>query len=284
LPLIGNGAAALRRLRDAQVFFGVLDAHGVAHPPVRFDWPDDASGWLLKDFAGSGGAQVQCAPGLPRHALSATQVLQQERHGATPMSATFIADGRRACVLGCNRQLTRATRERPFVWCGVIGPVPVSAGMAASVDAALQALVPAFGLRGLGSLDVLAFDDAERIEVLEVNPRVPASAQLYAAAGVRVIEAHVQACEHAVLPGAPTAIAPRGVAVVFAPRELQSSDAAAGWLATQPDVHDTPAQATHFRAGDPVCSVSAVGADAAAVQAHLTQRTQALLAALENLE
>lgn len=284
LPLIGNGAATLHRLRDARCFFDVLDAHGVAHPPVRFDWPQDASGWLLKDFAGSGGWQVQRAHGLPQHALSTTQHLQQERRDAVPTLATFIADGRRACVLGCNRQLVRSTPERPFVWCGVIGPVPVSVGVATQVQAALQALVPAFGLRGLGSLDFLAFDDDQRIEVIEINPRVPASAQLHAAAGGRLIEAHVQACEHAVLPAAVATITPRGIATVFAPRELRVSDSTARWLATQPDVHDIPGHATRFRADDPVCSISAGGNDAAAVQQQLVRRTQALLAALENSE
>lgn len=286
LPLLGNGAPTLRRLQHARSFFETLDAHGVAHPPVRFDGPADASGWLLKDFAGSGGWHVRRAQGLPQQTLTATQHWQQERCDVTPMSATFIANGHRACVLGCNRQLVHAMRERPFVWCGVIGPVPVSAGVVVQVNAALQAIVPAFGLRGLCSLDFLAFEHGEeRIEVLEINPRIPASAQLYAAAGVRVIEAHVQACEHGVLPATRTIIdAPRGIATVFAPRELHASDAATQWLATQPDVHDIPLRATRFRTDDPVCSVSAGGVDAVAVQQHLTQRTQALLAALETFE
>jgi uncharacterized protein len=285
LPLIGNGVATLRRLHHARSFFEVLDAHGVAHPPVRFDGPGAASGWLLKDFAGSGGQQVRRAQGPLRHKLGATRYFQQERRGATPMSATFIADGRRACVLGCNRQLVRATRDRPFAWCGVIGPVAVSAGILAQVNAALHALVPEVGLRGLGSLDFLAFDGEDRIEVLEVNARVPASAQLYAAAGRSVIGAHVRACEHGVLPTATaTATAPRGIATVFAPRDLQVGDAAARWLATQPGVHDIPAQAMRFRADDPVCSVGAVGDDAAAVQQQLLRRMQSLLAALETYE
>ena len=286
LPLLGNGAPTLRGLQHARSFFETLDAHGVAHPPVRFDGPAQASGWLLKDFAGSGGWQVRRAQGLPQQTLTATQHWQREQCDATPMSATFIADGRRARVLGCNRQRVHPTRERPFVWCGAIGPVPVPVGIAMQVNAALHALVPAFGLRGLCSLDFLAFEHGEeRIEALEINPRVPASAQLYAAAGVRVIEAHVRACEHGVLP-TPTATidAPRGIATVFAPRELRVSDAATQWLATQPDVHDIPLRATRFRTDDPVCSVSAGGDDAVAVQQQLMQRTQALLAALETFE
>ena len=46
LPLIGTPADAVRRVRDPAEFFGVLAAHGIAHPPVRADAPADAEGWL----------------------------------------------------------------------------------------------------------------------------------------------------------------------------------------------------------------------------------------------
>lgn len=285
LPLIGNDDATVRRVRDPHVFFGALDAHGVAHPQVRFDAPDDARGWLRKDFGGCGGWQVQRAEQARDDVLGPTQYLQRWHDGA-PMSATFIADGRRARMLGCNLQLSREIGHAPFAWRGVIGPLPVSDGVQVQVMAGLQALVGPFGLRGLCSLDFLLREPGPRVEVLEVNPRPPASLDLYAAHGLPVIEAHLRACEGGGLDLLPTmpALLPRGLAVVFARRDLMLGPAAAHWLAAQPQVHDVPPRAGRFLAHTPVCSVSAAGDDVAAVQEQLQQRADALLGALETFE
>jgi uncharacterized protein len=285
LPLIGNDAATVRRVRDPHAFFGALDVHGVAHPPVRYDAPADARGWLRKDFAGCGGWQVQRAEQASDDAFSPTQYLQRW-HDGTPMSATFIADGRRARMLGCNLQLSREIGHAPFAWRGVIGPLPMSDSVQVQVMAALQALVGAFNLRGLCSLDFLLREPGPRVEVLEVNPRPPASLDLYAAHGLPVIDAHLRACDDAGLDVLPTmpALPPRGSAVVFARRDMMLGPAAAQWLAAQPHVHDVPPRATSFLAHAPVCSVSAAGDDIAAVQEQLQQRADALLGALETFE
>ena len=285
LPLIGNDATTVRRVRDPRSFFAALDAHGVAHPPVRYDAPSDARGWLRKDFAGCGGWQVQRAEQASHDALGPTQYLQRWHDGA-PMSVTFIADGRRARMLGCNLQLSREIGHAPFAWRGVIGPLPMSDAVQVQLMAALQALVGAFGLLGLCSLDFLLREPGPRVEVLEVNPRPPASLDLYAAHGLPVIDAHLRACDDAGLDVLPTmpALPPRGSAVVFARREMMLGPAAAQWLAAQPHVHDVPPRATSFLVHAPVCSVSAAGDDIAAVQEQLQQRTDALLVALETFE
>ncbi len=285
LPLIGNDAATVRRVRDPYAFFGALDAHGVAHPPVRYDAPPDARGWLRKDFAGCGGWQVQRAEDAGNDALRKTQYLQRWHDGA-PMSATFIADGRRARMLGCNLQLSREVGQAPFAWRGVIGPLPVSDAVQVQVMAALQALVGAFGLRGLCSLDFLLREPGPRVEVLEVNPRPPASLDLYAAHGLPVIDAHLRACDSGGLDAVPTMppLPPRGSAVVFARHDMMLGPAAAQWLAAQAHVQDVPPRASSFLAQAPVCSVSAAGDDIAAVQEQLQQRADALLGALETFE
>lgn len=279
LPLIGNDAATLRRVRDPRGFFGLLDALGIAHPPVRHELPADPQGWLLKDAAGCGGWHIRRAGAASR--LEPTQYLQREQAGV-PMSATFVANGRSAVVLGCNAQVVRRVAGAPFVFCGVIGPVPVDEVVQRQVGEALRALVPALGLQGLGSLDFLL--EGDRVDVLELNPRPPASLALYAQAEGGPLRAHVRACERGELPS-PVAgsRAPRGHEIVFARRRLQIDAQGADWLAAQPGVHDLPRSATVFAAGDPVCSVEAGGDTAAAVREQLAQRREALLSTLENL-
>lgn len=275
LPLIGTRADAMRRLRDPRAFFGLLDARGIAHPPVRSTAPDDAAGWLVKDAHGCGGWHIRRA--ASSDVLGAHQYFQREIAGR-PMSMTFMANGSDASVLGFNQLIVRPLAGRPFVYCGAVGPVSLPAGAADCVTAALRALVPAFSPRGLGSLDFML--DGEAVEVLEVNPRPPASMALY---GPGMVAAHVRACVQGELPEArvQTHGLIRGTEVVFAPRRLWLDEPATRRLAARPCCHDLPLGATSFEAGDPLCSVSASGTDAAHVRELLQRGRDAVHRSLE---
>lgn len=279
LPLLGNDAARVRRVRDPRAFFALLDAHGIAHPEVAFERPDDPRGWLRKDASGCGGWHIRRAAAVDGAPLSTTQYHQRERRG-TPMSATFVGNGREALLLGCNEQIVQPVGDRPHVYAGVIGPLAIDDTVQAQVRAALQALVAAGELSGLGSLDFLLVDD--RVEVLELNPRPPASLALYPRFGLR---AHCSACERGDLPAWPDAPpAPRGERIVYARRPMRLGDAAAATIAAQPDTHDLPQAGASLRPGDPLCSVGASGRSGAEIRERLAQRADALLNLLENIE
>jgi uncharacterized protein len=278
LPLIGNDAGTVRRVRDPGSFFGALAAHGIAHPPVRDTAPAYLHGWLVKDNAGCGGMQVRRA--AAPIVLGPTQYLQRELDG-TPLSATFVADGRAAVVLGCNEQIVHAQDDAPYVYSGLIGPLPPDGALQAQVDAALQVLVPAFGLRGLGSLDLLY--DGAVAWVLEVNPRPSASVALYASR--EPVRSHLRACIDGVLPsprpGGDTG-ALRGTQIVFTRRALTLDPRAADWLAAQPDIGDLPSPA-EFDRDAPLCSVDAEGGSVTELRRHLAARREAVLAVMEGL-
>lgn len=282
LPLIGNDAATVARVRDPGAFFAALDAAGIAHPPVRRDWPADREGWLVKDAAGSGGTHIVAAPRHSLRALSATAYLQRERPGM-PMSATFVADGRDAVVLGCNEQIVQERHGWRFLYSGVVGPVPVSVAVLDAATHAVCSLVAAFGLRGLGSLDFLLEGDA--LEVLELNARPPASVALYPQVGeLGPIETHRRACCGDGLPVVRRAAdTVRGSEIVFARAPLRLVERQLVWLALQPDVHDLPDVPWAWSPGEPICSVGAQGASAAAVRDKLARRSDALLTSLETL-
>ncbi|RZL87451.1 MAG: ATP-grasp domain-containing protein [Variovorax sp.] len=280
LPLIGTQAEAMRRVREPRAFFGFLDARGIAHPAVRMTAPEDAAGWLVKDAHGCGGWHIRRA--ASSDAVGAHQYFQREASGR-PMSATFIANGSDASVLGFNQLIVRPLAGRPFVFCGSVGPVPLPAGAGARVTATLRALVEAFSLRGLGSLDFML--DGDAVDMLEVNPRPPASMALY---GHGVVAAHVRACVQGELPPWPAQVANasvndlvRGTEVVFAPRRLWLDAPATQRLAARAGCHDLPAAATGFEAGEPLCSVSASGANAEHVRALLQRGREAVHQSLE---
>ena len=302
LPLIGTPADAVRRVRDPQAFFGFLDAEGIPHPAVRVTAPADATGWLSKDAHGCGGWHIRRAaqrcgepPVGPAVAEpDAHRYFQREMQG-TPMSATFIANGSDACVLGFNRLIVQRFGARPFVFCGAVGPMVLPEEVADRVTAAVSTLAAGFSLRGLGSLDFMLGGDA--FGVLEVNPRPPASIALYgrhlSQAEARepargLVASHVRACLQGELPqwaaqgpddaGHETV---RGTEIVFASRPLQLDEPGVRRLAALVACHDLPFGATRFEAGDPICSVSASGADAEQVLALLARGREAVHQSLE---
>ena len=281
LPLVGTSASAVCRVRDPAQFFGFLASKGIHYPPVRLGalartLPDDGTRWLVKDALGCGGWHVWRATPRRVAEMPAHHYLQQQAPGV-PMSATFVANGRNAVVLGFNELTVRRFGTRPFVFCGAVGPVKLAARAASRALAAVRALTAEFELRGLCSLDFML--DGPEIAVLEVNPRPPASMALY---GDGLMAAHVHACLHDALP-APRAVPDHveGTEIVFARHDGLIDDAAARRLSAWPGSHDLPCAGTRLEAGDPLCSLSASGADADAVRAALHQACEALLDTLE---
>ena len=277
LPLIGTPADVVRRVRDPQTFFDALDRQGIAHPPVRMTAPMQAAGWLVKDARGCGGWHIRRA--ISGEPMPAHHYFQREVPG-TPMSATFIANGSDACVLGFNQLSVRRFGARPFVFCGAVGPVVLPPEVAQRIGAAVRGLAAAFSLRGLASLDFML--DGAAFSVLEVNPRPPASLALYGGRGV--VAAHLRACLEGELPlGSSVSLdaSVQGTEIVFALRRFALDAAAAQRLACFAGCHDLPFAATHFNAADPVCSVSAQGDSAAQVRDLLALRCAAVQQFLE---
>lgn len=280
LPLFGTAANEVQRVRDPQVFFAALDRHRIEHPAVQHAPLAEAAGWLVKDAGGCGGWQVRAAEAA--RALAPGHYFQRKSAGV-PMSATYVANGRDAVVLGFNRQLVRSivtgAGARPFVFCGVVGPLPLAAALALRVEGAVRAVTAEFELRGLGSLDFLL--DGEAFAVLEVNPRPPASLALYR--DRQPLQLHLRACREGGLPESTHATTTKvnGTEIVFARRALQFDAAAAREIAAQPQCHDLPRAGSTFAVGDPLCSVSAEGGGVEEVVALLARRRDAMLNRLE---
>lgn len=266
LPRWGMDAAAVARLRTPAVFFDTLARLGLAHPPLAWEAPAEPAGWLYKRASGCGGAEVRPAVGITRR--HADGYFQRLVPGSS-MSALCLADGRRACLVGLQRQASRALRPGlPHVFAGIAGPVPDDA-LAQQVEAALAQLTPAFGLRGLLSLDFILAEG--RLLWLEINPRPSASMQLHRQAWPGgLLAAHREA-----LAGRLPATPPQrdgywhGVDTVFAERDGHLPLAAASRLAADPACCDLPAPGSRFAAGDPVCSLRARAPSAEALSAAL---------------
>jgi predicted ATP-grasp superfamily ATP-dependent carboligase len=273
LRLFGMGAGPVATVRDARHFFATLDRLGLPHPQVSFEPPANPHGWLAKRAGGCGGWHIRAAGDkLVRHA----DTYWQRKQAGVPMSALFLADGLRASVVALNRLIVRRHGTHPHVYCGAIGPIADDA-LQARIRQVLAALVPAFALRGLASLDFIAEGDVPSL--LEVNPRPSASMVLHAQAWPEgLIDAHVRAVQGR-LPATPPMYGEgvRGSRIVFVDRDIRIDAAQARQLARPAHCHDLPTGAMHFGRGEPVCSVSAQAADARTLERMLEERCTAVL-------
>jgi predicted ATP-grasp superfamily ATP-dependent carboligase len=285
LPLIGNSQRAYDSIRNPNQFFALLEKNGIAFPETRMDRPSDPHGWLGKDARGTGGWHIHLADECDAHTRDGhADVYYQRLRAGQSMSALFLADGRRASVIGISEQIVTRHGAHPFAWRGAIGPAQVSPGLTAQVQHAVQAIVAASGLVGLNSLDFLS--DGERCIVLEVNARPPATLALYDHEPFPPLLAlHVRACrgeplEAVAIPQAAPHTRPvRGNLVVFAQTShtvtpaFEAQAQRLGWC------HDIPAAGSTIDAGAPLCTVSAVcapGTTAQAVRAEVHARAAAI--------
>jgi len=184
-----------------------------------------------------------------------------------------------------------------------------------TLEGLLDALAAEFGLRGVNGLDFLL--DGERLSVLEVNPRPPASIALYRdVLPGGMLRAHVAASREGELPDVQEAgsggripadaatvmttggggaidgceasanlrALHRGFELVFADRHCIVGEIAANTLARLGWCHDLPAAGTRFGPGDPVCTVSAADPSLAGVQARLARRRRLIPSLLEQAD
>ncbi len=277
--LLGTPPESLVAVRNPWALGAAARAAGARAPETRsVDELPESSGsgrrgpWLRKPRHGGGGRGVGRWAGGRLHS---SEILQRHIDGLS-CSAAAVADGHRATVLGLTEQLHR----RPgFGWMGNLAPPRVPAGELAELDGQLRAVCDEvagrFGVRGAFSVD--AVWDGRDAWVLEVNPRPPASLELF---GPGCFEAHVRGARELGLPEAGLLLPlppPRVKLVLFADRDLRAPDP--GWWPAGL-VRDIPHAGEEIKRGQPVCTL--LSAEAGAGVAELVELGARLLSDLTN--
>jgi predicted ATP-grasp superfamily ATP-dependent carboligase len=186
-PLIGNSADTIRRVKDPAEFFGTLAHLGIRHPETRLTPPDDPAGWLMKRIGGSGGLHIHFCP--PSFEPDPRRYFQREEKGDA-ISVLAVAS-RRGTAVALSRQWSSPRKRRPYRYGGASTGMPVEAELEARlVDTAL-AVIEAFDLVGLISLDFVLHDGEALL--LEINPRPGATLDILDDANGRLFAAHVAA-------------------------------------------------------------------------------------------
>ena len=270
--LLGTPPELLRSVRDPWAVGEAARAAG-ARAPETLSAADAPGGggrgrWLRKPLRSGGGRGVRRWAG---GRLRTTEILQRRVDGLS-CSVVAIGDGRRAAVLGLTEQLHR----RPgFGWMGNVTPPRLAGGELAELDGQLRAVcaevAARFGVRGAFGVDVVW--DGRHAWVLEVNPRPPASLELF---GPGRFEAHVRGARGVTVSNAEKP-ARTGCAkvklVLFADRTVRAPDP--GWWPAGL-VRDIPRAGETINRGAPVCTLISSGAGVP----ELLERGSRLLSAL----
>ena len=275
LPLIGNTPQVIRNLKRPRQFFMLLDVLQIPHPQVSFRPLEKATGWLYKQGGGSGGTHVRKALPLPSIAPEQGCYFQREMPGV-PISLLFAADGEKIRVIGFNRQWLSASAAMPYRYGGAVSQAGLLEAVRQQLIHAAQQLTNAVGLRGLNSLDAIM--DGDQVCVLEINPRLTATFDLYQSDTCNLFDLHVRACAGDISDWPLVSERAKAHQVVYAPHDLVLSDEM-NWPAWAADL---PLPGSHILADNPVCTVLAEGDNAEAAQALVLARAKALEVIIEN--
>ncbi|WP_333875327.1 ATP-grasp domain-containing protein [Methylobacter sp.] len=276
LIILGNHPDVFTRQFDKQAFFSVLDQLNIPYPDVVFSAPDCAENWLVKPMQGQGGI------GIKRYYANAadSSVYWQKFQTGTAHSVLFLADGQQVEIIGFNTQWpVRLSETQEFVFSGLVNNADLQDKHKTEIMGWLKQMVPVFQLKGLNSLDFVHAKDCSY--VLEINPRLSASMQLYDDQDLLV--RHIQASVGTTLfaqrldSGWLKAPLQTGYQVIYAEHELIIPDYFEwpGWCM------DLPKPGNMCRAGQPLCSIIAHQNNLQSVVEQLLTKQQFIINKLE---
>jgi predicted ATP-grasp superfamily ATP-dependent carboligase len=151
-------------------------------------------------------------------------------------------------------------------------PAAPAPGIADALAAAVQRLMQVIPLVGLNSADFLV--DGDEFRLLEINPRPGATLDVFEPAEGSLFALHVAACEGELSGTPPRFDGACAAAIVYAERDIAAAPAMQwpDWTA------DRPHPGTAIKAGEPLCTVKAAAATAAAAKARVDERLALVLA------
>lgn len=266
--LYGNSPETVAFLKDPDRLFALLRRLGLPHPAVRRAPPPDPRNWLVKRTGGAGGSHVKRA--TARHQARSDRYFQMFQHGRV-LSALFVADGRRARVIGYNEQWTVPARPgSPYCYGGAASCADVPQRTVAHIEKVLDELARETGLVGLNGLDFIL--DGTTPYAIEINPRPTATLDLHdldfedglLALHLRACRGEIGQLEHG--------RSARAHAIVYATQSVRIP-AHVSWPAWCTDI---PEPGSVIPSGAPICSVHSAATSCMQARQQVDIRTAQL--------
>ncbi len=248
LPIIGNRPDVVKRIKRARDFFVLLDMLDIPHPEVSFKPLTNANGWLRKEDGGSGGTHVVSASSGE---LLAEGLYFQKATEGTPVSMLFVSDGKNIREIGFNQQWVSPIPEKPYRYGGIVGNADLQDSSKERLFHIAKKITNEVGLVGLNSLDAIVNED--NIWILEINPRLSSTFDLYQTPDVNLFDLHIQACQGTLNEFPMISKRSKARQVFYAPLDLKipSHTQWPEWIA------DIPLPNSDIPKNQPVCTILA---------------------------
>ncbi len=259
--LVGNSATTMLALQNKPDFFQCLQTLNINFPPVSFTQPLNSTN-LIKPFQSYGGVNIRQIESNNFTQSPENYYYQQYLSGQV-MSVLFLATGIQATIIGYNQQW-----QQEFIFAGIINHAQLTSLQQQILNTWVQQLTLSYALLGVCSLDFILHQ--EQCYVLEINPRPPASMQLYSA---NLFQQHINASldyqtQITALPPAYTAYQ-----IIYAPVKI-TIPTHMRWLN---ECCDLPAANTIIPQDQPICSIIASHMDRKVLKKALHNHQQFVL-------
>ncbi len=268
--ILGNSPEVLKHIRNWPELYRTLDRDGfrvprTVHPADTL--PDDYDGqWLEKPLHSGSGRLVSFWK--PGQRLKRGYLLQEFIPGL-PCSASFIANGHEAVVIGMTEQLIGlpGSHNKKFLYRGNLVPLedhqrpPDDISILEQVQQIAALLTHEFGLVGFNGFDFILIGG--KVCVIEVNPRYGASMEVIERAyNLPVFDLHYKAVTLGTLPDFDLKNTGKPAdhfivkTILYADRDGVAPDTS-NWLSG--GVRDIPHPGESLKKGQPVCTLFAEG-------------------------
>tara|TARA_R110001606_G_scaffold346892_2_gene495867 strand:+ start:7084 stop:8202 length:1119 start_codon:yes stop_codon:yes gene_type:complete len=247
IQFVGNTLDTIHTIKTPALFFDLLEELALNHPDTQLAAPSDDSIWLKKQARGLGGTHIQYIP-FNTDKINAQTYYQHFVPGSSG-SCLFLADGHHAHLVSINRQHLAPDNQIPFRLGRIESAWQLSASHNNYLYQAVNQLTTAINLVGLNSLDFIISDKNE-LSILEINPRVSASAELNKNIAT-LFQQHLDAC----LGQLPSPKSPLNTSRASLFYHYATSNFIIPENMLWPtECHDLPSAGIMIKQGDPICT------------------------------
>ncbi len=270
LPVLGNSAKVVDNCKMPERFFGTCKELDVPFPEVAYQRPAEGKDWIAKRIGGSGGGHIKL---LKDSAQSHdADVYYQKLQRGVLISCLFLVNKSGVDVIGVNEQWIDGSFIEPYRYGGAVSHADISQKVKKRLIDYVRRLSNALGLIGINSCD--AIYNGDDVYVLEINPRLSASMDLYPSANL--MKMHIAACQNSLesqdMVSAFGAVRSRAHQIVYARQALKLKND----IIWPEWVSDVPAAGADIYEGAPICTVVAEAETASLAKALVADRASIL--------
>lgn len=268
--VIGNTSQTLRQCNDISFFFSTMEKFDIPFPEVcNQPQPQMPNSWLTKSKLSTGGFGVCC---FKQGDESKENIYFQRKLDGLNFSLTFFANVNDIQVVGFNTLWSKNLTDKvPYAYAGAINNVDIAESLKSTAIHYAQSLIKVFKLVGLNSIDYILSGNC--VYVIEINPRVPATYELYETKYGDLINEHISVCKTKNFSSRQWSKLLRAHAIVYAPETIKVPNDFSWPLWTA----DRPHAGEIINQYQPVCSIFAGGKNEAQIKNMIRMRESTII-------